>query len=195
MDPLDELIFTVLSQNTNDINRDRAWSSMKRNFKTWKQVEKAPKKALADSIRVGGLGDIKAGRIKEILREIKALQGKYSLDFLEKLSVDEGRDYLLSLPGVGPKTAACVLLFALGKAAFPVDTHIFRVGKRIGLIGKKTSYEEAHRVMEKLVPVKEYYPFHINLITLGRRVCKAGKPMHEVCPVKGECGYYKANKD
>jgi endonuclease-3 len=189
LDPLSELIFTILSQNTSDVNRDRAWRRLKERFPTWEAVLAADTTELAEAIRPGGLANVKAPRIQETLRVIKQEQGEFTLDFLAEMEVDEARQWLTSLHGVGPKTAAIVLLFSLGKPAFPVDTHVHRVSRRLGLIGPKTSREKAHEVLEELLPPEIYYTFHLNLIAHGRAVCKSQRPRCAACALQEHCDY------
>jgi len=191
LDPLSELIFTILSQNTSDVNRDQAWGRLKDRFPTWESVLAADAAEIAKAIRPGGLADIKAPRIQETLRVIKRERGEFTLDFLAEMEVDEARRWLTSLHGVGPKTAAIVLLFSLGKPAFPVDTHVHRVSRRLGLIGPKTSREQAHEVLEGLLPPEIYYTFHLNLIAHGREVCQARRPRCEICVLREHCDYYQ----
>lgn len=193
-DPLSELIFTILSQNTSDVNRDRAWVRLKERFPTWESVLAADAEKLADAIRPGGLANVKAPRIQETLRVIQMERGEFTLDFLAEMEVDEARKWLTSLKGVGPKTAATVLLFSLGKPAFPVDTHVHRVSQRLGLIGPKTSREKAHDVLEELIPPEIYYPFHLNLIAHGREVCKSQKPRCDTCILQEHCDYYRESQ-
>ena len=191
LDPLSELIFTILSQNTSDVNRDRAWKRLKDRFSTWESVLAADLTELAEAIRPGGLANVKAPRIQEALRVIQMERGEFTLDFLAEMKVDEARRWLTSLNGVGPKTAAIVLLFSLGKPAFPVDTHVHRVSQRLGLIGAKTSREKAHDVLEELIPPEIYYPFHLNLIAHGREVCKSQQPRCAACVLREHCNYYR----
>jgi endonuclease-3 len=190
-DPVASLVSTILSQNTNDVNRDRAFERMRERLPTWEAVRDAPLEALIDAVRPAGLAPTKASRIQEALRRITAERGEISLDFLADLPVEEARAWLLNIPGVGPKTAAIVLLFALGMPAFPVDTHIHRLSRRLGLIPEKTSREKAHDLMEKIVPPDLYYPFHLNLIEHGRAVCHARNPEHERCVLREVCVYYR----
>ncbi len=191
LDPLSELIFTILSQNTSDVNRDRAWRRLKEKFPTWESVLAADTAEIADAIRPGGLANVKAPRIQETLRFVKRERGEFTLDFLAEMEIDEAKQWLTSLKGVGPKTAAIVLLFSLGKPAFPVDTHIHRVTRRLGLIGPKTSREQAHEVLEELLPSGIYYTFHLNLIAHGREVCQARRPRCETCVLREHCDYYQ----
>ena len=186
-DPVATLVLTILSQNTNDRNRDRAYERLRARFPTWEAVRDAPEAALVEAIRPAGLAPTKAPRIQNALRRITAERGAVTLDFLDSMSVEEGRAWLTSIPGVGPKTAAIVLLFALGKPAFPVDTHVHRVTRRLGLIPERTSREKAHRLLEALVPPEIYYPFHINLIEHGRAVCRARRPECERCVLREHC--------
>jgi len=194
LDPLSELIFTILSQNTSDVNRDRAWNRLKERFPSWESVLAADAAELAEAIRPGGLANVKAPRIQEALRVIKRERGEFTLDFLAEMGVDEARRWLTSLHGVGPKTAAIVLLFSLGKPAFPVDTHVHRVSQRLGLIGPKTSREKAHDVLEELIPPEIYYTFHLNLIDHGREVCKSQRPRCAACVLREHCDYYRESQ-
>ena len=191
LDPLSELIFTILSQNTSDVNRDRAWMRLKDRFPTWESVLAADTAELAEAIRPGGLANVKAPRIQEALRAIKRERGGFTLDFLAEMEVGEAKRWLTALNGVGPKTAAIVLLFSLGKPAFPVDTHVHRVSRRLGLIEPKTSREKAHEVLEKLLPPEIYYTFHLNLIAHGRDVCKSQQPRCAACVLREHCDYYQ----
>jgi endonuclease-3 len=181
-DPLDTLINTILSQNTNDLNRDRAFTSLVKRYPTWEEARKAPVRSLASAIRVGGLAQIKAQRIKLLLNDLQYKQGELSLKGLNHLTDEEAFTYLLSFKGVGPKTAACVLLFALSRPVFPVDTHIFRVSVRLGLVSTRGGRVAAQRRLQEMVPPDAVYPFHINLIRHGRKVCRPRKPRcHECC--------------
>jgi endonuclease-3 len=191
-EPLSVLISAILSQNTSDVNRDRAWRRLKERFPTWESVLAADAADIAEAIRPGGLADMKAPRIQDVLRVVKQEEGEFSLDFLADMEVDETRRWLTSLHGVGPKTAAIVLLFSLGKPAFPVDTHVHRVSRRLGLIGPKTSREKAHEVLEALLPPEIYYTFHLNLIAHGREVCKSQQPRCATCVLRNHCDYYQA---
>jgi endonuclease-3 len=190
-EPLSVLISAILSQNTSDVNRDQAWERLKQRFPTWESVLAADAPEIAEAIRPGGLADIKAPRIQEALRAIKWERGELTLDFLAEMGVDEAKQWLTSLNGVGPKTAAIVLLFSLGKPAFPVDTHVHRVSRRLGLIGPKTSREKAHEVLEALLPPEIYYTFHLNLIAHGREVCQARRPRCAICVLREQCDYYR----
>lgn len=188
-DPVDVLIRTVLSQNTTDKNSVPAFYALKRHFKSWDEVLAAPTAKIARLIRHAGLANIKAARIKGVLTEIRQREGLITLARLTSLKTEEALEYLESFKGVGPKTAACVLLFAFGKPAMPVDTHIFRVTKRLGLIGPKTDIKEAHRTLTKIVPKHLIYKFHLGIIEHGRKVCKAQTPHCGVCVVYGLCKF------
>jgi len=188
-DPLSELVVTILSQNTSDTNTARAYAELRHRFPTWEAVRDAPAEAVADAIRVGGLANVKAPRIKRILDELYQERGELSLDFLADLDTDEARHYLESMDGVGPKTAACVLLFSLHKPAMPVDTHVHRVALRIGLVPPGTSAEKAHTLLEELLPPEAYYPFHLNMIRHGRTICHAARPDCDACPLGAFCAY------
>ena len=189
-DPVETLVSTFLSQNTNDVNRDRAFERLRLRFPTWEQVRDARLAELIEAVRPAGLGPTKAPRIQEALRRISDKRGAPSLEFLRDLPLEEARAWLLSIPGVGPKTAAIVLLFAFGRPAFPVDTHIHRVARRLGLIAPETTREQAHERLERLLPPEIYYAFHINLITHGREVCHAGRPECARCVLRDVCEYY-----
>lgn len=186
-DPLDELILTVLSQHTSDVNADRAFTQLRAAYPTWGEVVGAPAVAVADAIRSGGLANTKAPRIKAILREVHTREGRYDLKALRDLPDAVARTYLTSLPGVGPKTAAVVLSFALGRDAIPVDTHVHRVSKRLGLVPAKSSAERADRLLHDLVPEGLRTPLHVALIRLGREICKAPVPRCRQCPLKDLC--------
>lgn len=188
--PLDELVSTILSQNTNDTNRDRAFERLRRRFPTWEQVRDAPSQEVVETIRSAGLANQKGPRIQKALRRITEERGELTLDFLADLPLQEARDWLLGLDGVGPKTAAIVLLFSLGRPAFPVDTHVHRVSRRLGLIGERISAAQAHPLLEALVPTEWYYAFHLNLIRHGRQVCHARKPRCEACVLRELCDFY-----
>ncbi|MEX0833560.1 MAG: endonuclease III [Actinomycetota bacterium] len=186
-DPLEELILTVLSQNTSDANSGRAYEALRRRFPTWEALAGAREKDVADAIRPGGLANTKAPRILSIMWEIREREGNFDLGWMRGEGDEQVREYLLSLPGVGPKTAACVLAFSLGRPALPVDTHVYRVGARLGLIPPKASATEAHRILEEGVPPEIRVEMHVGLIRLGREICKAGRPHCEECPLKDIC--------
>jgi endonuclease III len=193
-DPLDELIGTILSQNTSDTNSERAHQRLRASYPTWEDVLDASDREIYEAIKPAGLGNIKAPRIRNTLREILKRCGELNLDFLDALPLDEARRWLTSLSGIGPKTAACVLLFALGRPAFPVDTHVHRVMRRLGLIGPKISAERAHELLEAALPPEWVYEFHVGLIRHGRRVCQAQRPRCEDCQLRDLCDYYLACK-
>jgi endonuclease III len=186
-DPLEELILTVLSQHTSDVNAERAFASLRAAFPTWEEVVRARPGAVADAIRSGGLANTKAPRIQAILREVRDREGRFDLASLRRMSDADATDFLSSLPGVGPKTAAVVLAFSLGRDAMPVDTHVHRVTTRLGWIPARTSEAKAHGVLAELVPAEIRVAVHVGLIRLGREVCKAGRPRCEVCPVFELC--------
>lgn len=190
IDPLSELVLTILSQHTSDINRDRAFDAMRARFPTWEEVRDAPAPELADAIKPGGLSNIKAPRIKEVLRLIGEERGNLNLDFLYDMPPEEAKAWLSGFKGVGPKTAACVLMFACGMPVLPVDTHVYRVSQRLGLIDARTNADKAHDVLESMLAPEQRYPFHIHMITHGRRVCKAPRPLCELCVVRDYCSYY-----
>jgi len=186
-DPLEELTLTVLSQHTSDVNAERAFGMLRAAFPSWEDVVRAPTHSLADAIRSGGLADTKAPRIQAILREIEDRRGAFDLSYLAGLSDEEARAELVSLPGVGPKTAAVVLSFALGRDAMPVDTHVHRVTRRLGLVPPKISAERADRILHELVPEGLRTPLHVALIRLGREICKAPTPRCAICPLRDIC--------
>jgi endonuclease III len=187
--PVDELISTILSQNTNDINRDRAFESLRQHFPTWEAVRDANPGDIVNAIRPAGLANQKGPRIQNVLREITSERASLDLKFLGELPLETARAWLMKYKGVGPKTAAIVLLFSLGRPAFPVDTHIYRVTGRIGLRPEKMKVEDAHVYLEKLFPPETYYAAHLNIIRLGREICIARKPACERCPLRGLCNY------
>jgi endonuclease-3 len=189
--PVDELVSTILSQNTNDINRDRAFESLRRNFPTWEAVRDADPGSIVAVIRSAGLANQKGPRIQQVLREISTERASFDLIFLKDLPLEEARAWLMKFKGVGPKTAAIVLLFSLDRPAFPVDTHIFRVTGRIGLLPEKMTVEDAHTHLEKLFPPKTYYAAHLNIIRLGREICLARRPACQDCPLSRLCKYAK----
>lgn len=189
LSPLDELVSTILSQNTNDTNRDRAFESLRARFPTWEAVRDAAPQAVIAAIRPAGLANQKGPRIQQVLRQITAERGALDLNFLSDLPLEEARAWLTRFKGVGPKTAAILLLFSLGRPAFPVDTHIYRVTGRIGLRPERMSVEEAHAHLERLFPPETYYAAHLNIIRLGREICAARKPDCLICPLRDICSY------
>lgn len=188
-DPLSELVVTILSQNTADVNTARAYRSLRQTFATWEEVLAAPVEALEDAIRMAGLANTKAPRIRRILEDLHQERGRLDLDFLDAMSTAEARSYLMALHGVGPKTAACVLLFSLHKPALPVDTHVHRVSLRVGLVPPKTSPERTEELLEAMLPPDTYYPFHLNVILHGRTLCTAARPRCSECPLLPICDY------
>jgi len=189
--PLSVLIQTIISQNTSDANSRRAFESLLASYHSWEDVAGASVDDIATSIKIGGLEEIKAKRIKGALGEIQNKRGKIELNFLIKLPLTEAREWLKQLPGVGTKTANCVLLFSLGRPALPVDTHVLRVSKRLGLIHSKTSVEQAHKLLESLVPTNDIYQFHVLMIEHGRRVCRAQRPRCTNCVLMEFCSSYE----
>ncbi|HEX8982517.1 MAG TPA: endonuclease III [Ktedonobacterales bacterium] len=192
-DPVGELVQTILSQHTSDVNSERAYERLKQTFADWPTVRDANVSDVEEAIRVGGLAKVKAERIQKVLHEIGDRSGgAITLDQLRELSLDDARDVLVSFSGVGPKTASCVLLFALGAPAFPVDTHVLRVTRRLGLISPKVSAESAHGILEAAIPPDRRYAMHINLIRHGRRVCHAQRPACERCMLRQGCHFFWA---
>jgi endonuclease-3 len=186
-DPLDVLIGTILSQNTSDANSGRAFASLKASFDSWEAVASAPAEHIARIIKSGGLSQIKAARIKQVLEQIEMEQGRISLDFLKSKIMADAEEYLMHLPGVGHKTASCVLLFSLGKPSLPVDTDIFRIAKRLGLIDSKTSIEKAPRLLQEQIPPSKVYQFHVHMIEHGRRIYHARQPHCHRCILRSIC--------
>jgi len=189
-DPISVLVQTILSQNTSDANSRGAFQSLLASFDKWEDLADADVNTIAHCIRYGGLGRIKAQRIKQALKEIVRKKGQLRLDFLSQLTLSDAQDWLQKLPGVGLKTARCVLLFSLGMPALPVDTHILRVTKRLGLISPKASLQEAHHALGKMVPLEDVYKFHILVIEHGRRTCQARYPHCQDCVLKKICMSY-----
>jgi endonuclease-3 len=197
LSPVDELISTILSQNTNDNNRDVAFQRLKERFGNgaWEAVRDAAVSEVEEAIRPAGLAQQKAPRIQHVLRVLSEQQGAVSLDFLANMPLEEAREWLVRLPGVGPKTAAIVLLFGFGRPAFPVDTHIHRVTGRLGLIPSTMSAERAHMELERMVPSEHYYALHLNLIRHGREVCRARNPLCQECGLQDHCSFYRASAE
>ena len=191
MAPLDELIHCILSQHTSDTNSFRAFRALRKAFPDWQAVVDAPTEQVAEVIRSGGLANQKAPRIQAVLRIIHERRGTYDLDWLRELDTEQARQFLLSLPGIGPKCAAIVLCFALGRPVIPVDTHVFRVSWRLGLIPRSLGEARAHRALDAIVPETLVYRFHVALIRHGRAVCKAQRPLCEQCPLTDLCTYYR----
>ena len=190
MPPLEELVACILSQHTSDANSGRAYERLRQRFPTWEAVMEAPTAEVEEAIRPGGLASSKAPRIQTVLRAIaEHNSGTLSLDFLERKDTDSARRYLLSLPGVGPKTAAIVLCFSLGRPVIPVDTHVFRVSWRLGFYDRKVGEAKAHDLLEQVVPEEDVYAFHVHLIRHGRTVCKAQRPRCSECVLRDICRY------
>jgi len=187
LDPVGELVSTILSQNTNDRNRDRAYDQLRERFPAWEEVRDAPVDAVAAAIRPAGLAQTKAPRIQAALRRISAERGAITMDFMAGLPLEEARAWLTAMDGIGPKTAAIVLLFAFGRPAFPVDTHIHRVTRRLGLIPDNASREKAHLLLEALLPPETYYACHLNLIRHGRETCHPRRPACVRCVLLDHC--------
>jgi endonuclease-3 len=188
-DPLDMLIGIILSQATSDVNSHRTFAALKRRFPTWAAALRAREATIAATIKAGGLANQKAKVIKNLLRQIKAQHGTLDLSFLHELSAAEAVAYLTQFRGLGPKTVACTLLFACRKDVFPLDTHIFRVLRRVGLIPEKCSDKRAHEIMDARVPPGKFYSFHVNLIRHGRKLCRPREPLCTRCPIVEYCDY------
>jgi len=186
---IDEVVATVLSQHTSDHNSCRAFAQLKASFPDWEQVLAAPHGQVADAIRCGGIADQKALRIQQILAAILAREGRIDLSRLHDLDDAAVEDYLTSLPGVGPKTAACVLVFSMGRPAFPVDTHVHRIAARLGWIPAGITADKAHQILSTAVPPDIRYDLHLALIEHGRTVCQAQRPHCGECVLRGRCGY------
>jgi endonuclease-3 len=190
--PLDELVLTVLSQNTNDRNRDVAYTRLRERFPSWEAVARAPRDELEEAIRPGGISRVKSERIKKILGAVRDRAGDLDLDWLEHATREHALEFLEALPGVGRKTAACVLLFSYDRPELPVDTHVYRVCERLGLIRPKASSVEAHETLRALTDPADVYELHVNLIRHGRRLCKAQRPLCPECPLRSLCPYGRA---
>lgn len=197
-DPLGGLIATILSQHTSDINSGRAYQQLLDTFSTWEAVRDAPTNKVAEAIKSGGLANIKSVRIQDVLQTLTEQQQEqgitktlaaYLSDELAKRPTEEAWRYLQQLPGVGPKTAACVLMFHLDRATFPIDTHVLRTTRRLGLIGPKVSADAAHSLFAKVIPPEWVYPLHVDLIRHGRQICHAQRPACEQCALFHECAY------
>ena len=186
---IDELVATVLSQHTSDVNSDRAFTKLKARFPRWEQVADAPVTQVADAIRSGGIANQKARRIQQILATIEAREGSLDLSRLDHMDDAAAERYLLGLPGVGLKTAACVLLFAMGRPAFPVDTHVHRIVRRLGWVPATASADKAHQVLAPIVPPGIRYDLHVAMIAHGRTVCRAARPLCGDCVLRDLCAY------
>ena len=191
---IDELVSTILSQNTNDVNRDRGFNALRAKLPAWEAVRDAKVEDVIAAIKPAGLANQKGPRIQQVLRAITEERGSLNLDFLAGLPIEEARAWLTKFNGVGPKTAAIVLCFSLNMPAFPVDTHIYRVSGRLGLRPEKMTVEQAHPYLESIFPPKTYYAGHLNLIRLGREICGARKPNCSECPIIKLCDYKEKTK-
>jgi endonuclease-3 len=190
---VDELVSTILSQNTNDVNRDVAFDALTEKFTSWEAMMRAKEEEVIEAIRPAGLANQKGPRIQNVLRQITEMRGALDLDFLKEYTPEEATKWLVQFKGVGPKTAAIVLQFSLGMPAFPVDTHVYRITRRLGLRPEKMSADKTHPHMESLLPPETYYPAHLNIIRFGREVCHARSPQCPVCPLNDLCNYYSEN--
>lgn len=191
LDAVSELVLTILSQNTADTNSFRAFSALRARYDSWEAVLAAPTEELVEVIRPGGLAPTKAPRIQHVLAEVHAAtEGSWDLSFLATLPLREARDWLVSLPGIGRKTAAIILLFNFGRPALPVDTHVHRVATRFGMLPPKTPLERAHDLLEEVLEASEVYPFHVELIRHGRDTCRAPRPICGLCPLADACAYH-----
>jgi len=186
-DGVSELVACILSQHTSDLNSEKAFETLVHRYPTWQAIIDAPTAEVVDTIRNGGLAQQKGPRIQAVLHRVLDLRGEFDLDFLKDMPLDEAKAWLKQLPGVGPKTAAIVLCFAMGMPAMPVDTHIYRVSRRLGLIGPKVTADQAHDLLEPSVSPEQVFPFHVYLINHGRRVCKAPKPLCGRCTLAHRC--------
>ena len=194
MKPLDELIFTILTQHTSDLNAEKAYKNLMDHYQDFERLLDSDEKTVAKLIRTGGLANIKSRRILHVLSEIKYRVGKLDIDFLQDMDLQEARNWLTSIKGIGPKTASCVLAFSFGFPAIPVDTHIHRVSKRLGLISKNTSADEAHNILEAKINLKDHYKFHVLVIEHGRKVCHSRKPSCRECKIKNLCKFQRQIK-
>ncbi len=192
-DVLECLILTILSQNTTDVSRDKGYVKLREKYPTWEDVLDAEVNAIEESIKIVGLGNQKSVTIKNFLSWLKAEYGKLSLEFIHDMETQDALDFLIQHKGIGIKTASVTLSFACGREVFPVDTHILRISKRLGLIPQNCSAEKAHYELPAIIPKGKSYPFHMNLIYFGRQICNARKPLCEQCPLTQQCLYYKEN--
>jgi endonuclease III len=188
-DALAMLVNIILSQATSDANSRRTFQNLKKRFANWDAVLAADESEIAEAIRLGGLANQKAKVIKNLLRQIKETHGRLSLKFVEKMTDEEAQKFLSQFRGIGPKTVACTLLFACHKEVFPLDTHIFRVLKRMGILPEKISDAKAHALLDELVPQGKFYSLHVNLIRLGRKICRPREPLCEQCPLVEYCDF------
>lgn len=186
-DAISELVFTILTQHTSDNNALKAFNNLCARFSSWEDILNAKDEEVSKAIFIGGLSKIKAPRIKSVLKMIHTKRGAFNIDFLSQLDLEQAKNWLKDLPGVGPKTAAVVLSFALNMPAMPVDTHIYRVSKRLGLIDQKTNIDRAHDILENSIDTCKIFSFHVYLIQHGRTVCKAQRPLCSKCILKDKC--------
>jgi endonuclease III len=191
LDPVSELVLTILSQNTADVNSFRAFTALRERYASWADVLEAPTEELADVIRPGGLAPTKSRRIQHVLAEVQAAtHGSWDLGLLGTMPLDEARAWLTGLPGIGRKTAAILLLFTFGRPVLPVDTHVYRVATRLGMLPPRTPMERAHDLLEEALAAEEMYAFHVELIRHGRDTCRAPRPICGICPLTDVCAYY-----
>ncbi len=190
-DPISELIGTILSQNTSDVNTARSMAHLREEFPTWSEVRSAPVEDIVNAIRSGGLANIKGPRIQAVLDTVIERRGDTDLRFLADMDLHEAKAWLTGMNGIGPKTAACVLLFSLGRPAMPVDTHVHRVMRRLGVVPPRTSPEATAQALETLIGPDSHrvYAVHVETISHGRQVCKAQRPRCETCPLLHLCDY------
>ena len=193
--PVDQLVNTILSQQTTSANREKAFRALKDRFPDWKTVMEAPLNEVRTAIRPAGLANQKAPRIQNALRYVWRERGELALNFLADWPVAEAKAWLTEIKGVGPKTAAIILLFTFNQPAFPVDTHVHRVSRRLGLIGPRVSADKAHDVLEAIADPEQYYAFHINLIRHGRKICNARDPRCHLCPLQEHCDFFQESRN
>ena len=192
--PVDELVSTILSQSTSDGNRDKGFYALKANYPDWESVMHAPEAEIIDTIRPAGLANQKGPRIQAALRYVQEHQGEISLDFLQDLPLEEAQEWLVGIKGVGRKTAAIILLFSFGRPVFPVDTHVHRISRRLGLISPKVTADKAHDILQNIGNPQSFYAFHLNLIQHGRQVCRARNPACDICPVSEFCDDFQMRR-
>ena len=191
LDPVSELVLTILSQNTADVNSFRAFTALRARYQSWDEVLTTPRDELEEVIRPGGLAPTKSGRILHVLAEVHAATGgSWDLSFLGTQPLEEARDWLVSLPGIGRKTASIILLFGFGRPAVPVDTHVHRVATRMGMLPPRTPLDRAHDLLEEVLHPEEMYSFHVELIRHGRDTCRAPRPICGLCPLTDVCAYF-----
>ena len=194
-DVLECLILTILSQNTTDVSRDKGYAQLREKFPTWEDVLQSDVNAIEETIKIVGLGKQKSETIKNFLSWLKSEYNDLSLEFIHDMKTEDALEFLVQHKGIGIKTASVTLSFACGREVFPVDTHILRITKRLGLISQNCSAEKAHLELPTLIPKGKTYPFHMNLIYFGRQICNARKPLCDKCPLTQHCLYYKENTE